>query len=133
MTNDPRAPLRMLANGVEIPAIGLGTGDLDDEAAEVVVAAGIESGYRLIDTAYAYGNEVGVGNGVRASGLPRGDLFIQSKFNGEWHGIAEAQEAYRASLERLGLDYLDLFLIHWPLPSKDRYVDAWRGLVSLVS
>jgi 2,5-diketo-D-gluconate reductase A len=131
MSDESRLRYRVLANGVEMPVIGLGTGDLDDEAAEAVVAAGIRSGYRLIDTAYAYGNEIGVGKGVRASGVPRSELFVESKLNGEWHGFAEAQAACRDSLERLGLDYLDLYMIHWPLPSQGRYIDAWRGLIRL--
>jgi 2,5-diketo-D-gluconate reductase A len=105
---------------------------MSNAEAEKAVAKAIEAGYRLIDTAYAYDNEAGVGRGVRASGVPRDEVFITSKLNGEWHGVAEAQLAFRESARRLGVDYLDLFLIHWPLPKKDRYVRAFEGLVKLL-
>ena len=85
----------------------------------------------MIDTAYGYGNEEGVGAGVRDGGVPRDEVFITTKLNGEWHGYDEAHEACHASAARLGVDYIDLYLIHWPLPSQDRYVDAWRGLIDL--
>jgi 2,5-diketo-D-gluconate reductase A len=115
-----------------MPRLGLGTWPLTDDEAEVAVTQAIERGYRLFDTAHAYGNEEGVGRALRAAPVPREELFVTSKLNGQWHGYAEAQEAFAMSAGRLGLDYLDLFLIHWPLPSRDRYVDAWRGLVQLL-
>ncbi len=124
-------PTRTLRGGVEVPAIGLGTWPMSSAEAEVAVAQAIAAGYRMIDTAYAYGNEEGVGRGLRASGVPREELLITTKLNGEWHGFAAAQEAFAASARRLGLDYVDLYLIHWPLPAQDRYVDAWRGLIKL--
>ncbi|MBC6463390.1 aldo/keto reductase [Actinomadura sp. HBU206391] len=105
---------------------------MSDDQAEVAVAQAVEAGYRLVDTAYAYGNEDGVGRGLRASGVPREELFVTTKLNGEWHGYQAAQEAFQASAGRLGLDYVDLYLIHWPLPSRDRFVDAWKGLVKLL-
>src|SRR4051794_6095241 len=125
-------PTVTLRHGAAMPRLGLGTWPLRDAEAERTVALALELGYRLVDTAYAYGNEQAVGAGLRASGLPRGDLFVTSKLNGEWHGERAAQEACEASLERLGLDQLDLYLIHWPLPGQDRYVDAWRGLIRLL-
>ncbi|MGJ6965829.1 aldo/keto reductase [Streptosporangium sp. G11] len=125
-------PTVKLVNGADIPQVGLGTWPMSDEEAEVAVAGAVEMGYRLVDTAYAYGNETGVGRGLRASGVPREELFVTTKLNGEWHGYDAAQEAYQASLDRLGLDYADLYLIHWPLPRKDRYVEAWKGLVKLL-
>jgi 2,5-diketo-D-gluconate reductase A len=102
------------------------------ELAEAAVAEAIRAGYRLIDTAYMYGNEKGVGRGLRAGGVAREELFVTTKLNGEWHGYAEAQEAFAASADRLGLDYVDMYLVHWPLPARDRYVDAWRGLLKLL-
>ena len=128
----PNAPAINLANGVEIPAIGLGTSPLDDTRTEALVVAGIEAGYRLIDTAENYRNEGGVGRAVRASGVDRDELFITTKFNKNWHGVEEAHQAFANSAERLGLDTIDLLLIHWPNPQQDRYVDAWRGMVQLL-
>jgi len=104
---------------------------MSSEEAEVAVAVAIEAGYRMIDTAANYGNEEGVGRGLRAGGAPREELFVTTKLAGSAHGFEAAQAACEASLERLGLDYLDLYLIHWPIPAQDRYVDAWRGLITL--
>jgi 2,5-diketo-D-gluconate reductase A len=118
-------------SGARIPQIGLGTWPMDDATAERVVPAAVESGYRLIDTAENYENERGVGRGLRASGVPRAELFVTTKFNKQWHSVDGARRACEASLRRLGLDYLDLFLVHWPNPDQDRYVDAFHGLVEL--
>jgi 2,5-diketo-D-gluconate reductase A len=126
------APTVTLANGVEMPALGLGTSPMDDDETEATVAAAIGAGYRLIDTAENYRNEQGVGRGIRASGIDRDEVFVTTKFNERWHGGEEAQQAFVNSAARLGLDRIDLFLIHWPVPAKDRYVDAWRGLVQLL-
>jgi 2,5-diketo-D-gluconate reductase A len=126
------APTVRLANGVEMPAFGLGTSPMNDGETERAVASAIEVGYRLFDTAENYGNERGVGAGIRASGIERAEVFVTTKFNKKWHGFEEAQQACTNSLERLGLDYIDLLLIHWPLPEQDRYVDAWRGMVKLL-
>ena len=115
-----------------MPALGLGTWPMDDKEAERTIAAAIDAGYRLFDTAENYGNERGVGLSVRASGIAREEVFVTTKFNGNWHGFEEAQQAFANSAERLGLDYIDLLLIHWPLPSQDRYVDAWRGMIELL-
>jgi 2,5-diketo-D-gluconate reductase A len=101
---------------------------MDDAETERVVAEALAAGYRLIDTAEKYGNENGVGAGVRASGVPREDVFVTTKFDKQWHGTDLVADALRHSLDRLGFDYVDLFLIHWPNPAQDRYVDAWRGM-----
>lgn len=126
------APTVTLSNGVPMPALGLGTSPMDDEETEATVVAALRTGYRLVDTAENYGNERGVGRGIRASGVDRDEVFVTTKFNERWHGFEEAQQAFANSAERLGMDHIDLLLIHWPVPKKDRYVDAWRGLVKLL-
>lgn len=125
-------PSVKLANGVTMPQLGFGTSPLEDRKAEAMVAGAIEAGYRLIDTAEAYRNEEGVGRGIRSSGVDRDELFVTTKFNQRWHGVEEAQQAAKNSAERLGLDVIDLLLIHWPVPQQDRYVDAWRGMTKLL-
>ena len=118
-----------LAGGTRIPLIGLGTWPLDDEQVRPVVADAIAAGYRHVDTAENYANERGVGQGIADSGIARAEVWVTTKFNRAWH--ADPAPAVQASLERLGLDYLDLVLVHWPNPDADRYVDAWRGLLAL--
>ena len=130
MTDVPRVTL---ANGVEMPTLGLGTSPLSDADTEVMVHAALTTGYRLIDTAENYRNEEGVGRAIRSSDVDRHDVFVTTKFNRRWHGVDEAQEACANSLERLGLDRIDLLLIHWPNPQQDRYVDAWRGMQTLLA
>lgn len=130
--NVKQAPVIALAKGVNMPQLGLGTWPMNDAEAAKVVPAAIGIGYRLIDTAENYENERGVGQGIRASGLKREELFVTTKFNRQWHGIEGARRACEASLKRLGLDYIDLFLIHWPNPDQNLYVEAFRGLVRLL-
>jgi 2,5-diketo-D-gluconate reductase A len=125
-------PTVTLANGVAMPALGLGTSPMGDRQAEEVVAAALRDGYRLIDTAENYRNEGGVGRGIRASGIDRDEVFVTTKCNERWHGETEARQAFANSAERLGLAHIDLLLIHWPNPQKDRYVDAWKGFLSLL-
>jgi 2,5-diketo-D-gluconate reductase A len=125
-------PTVTLANGIDMPALGLGTSPMGDGQAEATVVAALRAGYRLIDTAENYRNEAGVGRGIRASGVDRDEVFVTTKFNERWHGEAEAHEAFANSAERLGLEHIDLLLIHWPNPRKDRYVEAWRGLLGLL-
>ncbi|MBX3143120.1 MAG: aldo/keto reductase [Trueperaceae bacterium] len=120
------APKVTLIDGREMPVIGLGTWPLDDEAAERVVSDAISAGYRHIDTAVRYGNETGVGRGLASSGLPRDALFVTTKLDGEFQGSERAEAGLRASLDRLGLESVDLLLIHWPLPQRDLYVSTWR-------
>ncbi|MGO9511918.1 MAG: aldo/keto reductase, partial [Mycobacterium sp.] len=100
-----------------------------DDETERAVSTALEIGCRLIDTAVAYGNEAAVGRAIAASGIPRAELFITSKLVTADHGFGLSQEACKASLERLGLDYLDLYLVHWPAPTVGKYVDAWGGLI----
>ncbi|MEU6860343.1 aldo/keto reductase [Glycomyces sp. NPDC046736] len=128
----PTAPTVALAHGASMPLLGLGTWPMDDAEAERVVAEAIGLGYRLVDTAENYANERGVGKGLKASGVAREDLFVTTKFNRQWHGVELAAEACERSLDRLGLDYLDLLLIHWPNPKHGKYVEAWQGLARLL-
>jgi 2,5-diketo-D-gluconate reductase A len=114
-----------------IPALGLGVAELSDDETERAVSAALEIGYRLIDTAAAYGNEAAVGRAIAASGIPRAELFVTTKLANADQGFASAQSAGRASLERLGLDYVDLYLIHWPAPQLGEYVDSFGGLIQL--
>lgn len=125
-------PVLPLLHGTQMPAVGLGTWPHVGEECRRIVTDAIELGYRLIDTSHKYGNEREVGLAVRESGVAREDFFITSKFNKEHHSFDGVQSAYEQSLERTGLGYLDLFLIHWPVPWLDRYADAWAGLVDLV-
>jgi 2,5-diketo-D-gluconate reductase A len=105
---------------------------MDDAEVEPVVARAIELGYRLVDTAENYGNETGVGRGIRASGVDRSEVFVTTKFNKRWHGVEGAQRAFEASAQRLGVDVIDLLMIHWPNPAQDRYVEAFQGLLTLL-
>ncbi|WP_309709822.1 aldo/keto reductase [Pseudolysinimonas sp.] len=124
-------PAIPLNTGASIPQVGLGTWPLDDAQAADAVAAGIEVGYRHIDTATKYGNEAGVGDGIRRSGVPREELFVTTKLDGTFQGDDRAIDGLRAALERLGADYVDLLLIHWPLPQRDEYVSTWRTFEKL--
>ncbi|GIH93724.1 oxidoreductase [Planobispora siamensis] len=117
-----------LNNGVRMPQLGFGVWQVPDAEAAVAVATAIEAGYRSIDTAKLYRNEEGVGRAVRASGVPREELFITTKLWNDDHGYDSALRAFDASMDRLGLDYLDLYLIHWPLPAHGKYVETWRAL-----
>ena len=126
------APTLPLVNGARIPHLGLGTWPLDDDGAEKAVATAIDIGYRLIDTAENYENERGVGRGLRATGVSREELFVTTKFNRRWHSVDGAREAFERSAERLGVDYIDLLLVHWPNPDQGRYVQAFEGIVALL-
>ncbi len=119
----PGIPLR---TGREIPQVGLGTWPLDDAQAADAVEAAAALGYRHIDTATKYGNESGVGEGIRRSGIPREDFFLTTKLDGAFQGDDRAEAGLDAALERLGTDYVDLLLIHWPLPGRGLFVDTWR-------
>lgn len=122
-----------LAHGGRIPAIGLGTWPLIGRECEKMVSDALAAGFRLIDTSHKYGNETDVGRAVRESGIPRSEIFITSKFNKENHSVDGVQRAYDESLQRLGVDYLDMFLCHWPVPAQGTFVAAWQGLVKLWS
>jgi 2,5-diketo-D-gluconate reductase A len=124
-------PAIPLNTGATIPQVGLGTWPLDDAQAADAVVAATEAGYRHIDTATRYGNEAGVGEGIRRSGLPREELFVTTKLDGEFQGDDRALGGLRAALDRLGTPYVDLLLIHWPLPQRDEYVSTWRTFEKL--
>ncbi len=125
------APTLALNDGHQIPAIGYGTAPLDDDVAPEIVSLAVDTGYRLLDTAASYDNEVGVGRGISSSGVARDQLMVTTKLRGDEHGRDEARRALEGSLTRLGLDYVDLYLIHWPLPRVDRYVESWQTMVDL--
>lgn len=126
-----------LGNGVRMPCIGLGTWQTDHETTIQAVVSAVKSGYRLIDTAAAYGNEASVGTGIRESGIDRKDIFITSKLRNAHHGYESTLEAFERSIARLGVDYLDLYLIHWPNPLHYRSVgekataETWRAFEEL--
>jgi len=124
-------PRYRLNDGHEIPAIGFGTYPLHGEAGVAAVTSAIRTGYRLIDTAVNYRNEPEVGEAIRRAGVPRDELVVCSKLPGRHHAYEDARRSTHESLIRLGLDHLDLHLIHWPNPSRGQYLDAWRALVDL--
>ena len=124
-------PTHRLNDGSTLPAIGFGTYPMKGEDGVTAIRSAIEVGYRLLDTAVNYENEHEVGEAIRRSGVAREELQVTSKLPGRDHGYDEAIASVHGSLDRLGLEYLDLHLIHWPNPSRDQYVDAWRALVDL--
>ncbi|GAA1141342.1 aldo/keto reductase [Nocardioides aquiterrae] len=124
-------PTYQLNDGRTIPAIGFGTYPLKGEDGVAAIRSAIEVGYRLLDTAVNYGNEPEVGEAIRQSGVPREELQVTSKIPGRHHGYDDAVRSTHESLERLGLEYLDLHLIHWPNPQQGRFQEAWRALVDL--
>ncbi|MGW0588664.1 aldo/keto reductase [Streptosporangium sp. NPDC002607] len=120
-----------LNNGVSMPRLGFGVYQVPPPETAQVVSAALEAGYRSIDTAKLYGNERGVGEALAASGLPRDEVFVTTKLWNSDHGYDAALAAFDASMERLGLEQLDLYLIHWPTPARDLYVETWRALEKL--
>jgi 2,5-diketo-D-gluconate reductase A len=124
----PASPALTLNNGVEIPQLGFGVFQISTDDIEPAVSSALEAGYRHIDTAAVYGNEEGVGKAIRASGLGRDDIFVTTKVWNTEQGHDSALTALDASLDRLGLDFVDLYLIHWPTPGRDRYVETWLAL-----
>ena len=117
-------PYLRLNNGVTIPQLGIGVFQVPQEQTQRAVEDALEAGYRHIDTAAGYGNEVGVGAAIAASGIPREELFITTKLRNGEQGTAA--EAFGASRQALGVDMIDLYLIHWPVPSRALFVEAWR-------
>ena len=128
MTSVPRIQLN---DGHSIPQLGFGVFKVDPGETERIVADALEIGYRHLDTARIYGNEEGVGRAVAASGIPREQLFVTTKLWNDDQGTQSAFDAMDLSLEKLGLDYVDLYLIHWPSPANDRYVETWRAFETL--
>ncbi len=127
MTHAISVPALTLHDGVEIPQLGFGVFQVPPEDTQGVVELALEAGYRHVDTAAAYRNEKGVGAAVAASGLAREDLFITTKLWNSQQGYDSTLAAFDASVGRLGFDYVDLYLIHWPVPSEDRFLDTWRA------
>lgn len=127
------APLIELNDGHKIPQLGLGTWPLNDAQVADAVVEAVSHGYRHVDTAKKYGNEKGVGNGIRACGVSREELFITTKLDGEFQGSGKAVAGLDGCLERLGLEYVDLLLIHWPLPRRGEFVSTWKTFEELQS
>jgi 2,5-diketo-D-gluconate reductase A len=128
----PLAPTVSLRNGAEMPALGLGTWPLRGADCVAAVRTALETGYRLVDTAENYRNEEAVGQALKESGVDRSEVFLTTKFNKEWHSVEGVRQAFEGSCARLGVDYLDLLLVHWPNPDQDRYVEAVQGLQKLL-
>lgn len=122
-----KVPPIILNNGVEMPQLGYGVWQVPDDEAERAVATALEAGYRSIDTAAIYGNEEGTGKAVAASGIARKDLFVTTKLWNSDQGYDATLRAFDTSLEKLGLEYIDLYLIHWPLPSRGKYIDTFKA------
>ncbi len=131
MHSSPTVPALDMRDGLSIPQLGFGVFQVPPAETQRAVSLALEAGYRHIDTAAAYRNEAGVGEAVRASGLPREEVFITTKCFNDDQGRAEARRAFEASLESLGMEYVDLYLIHWPVPAHDRYLDTWRTFIDL--
>lgn len=128
-----QVPSITLNSGHAIPQLGFGVFQVLPEQTEAAVATALEAGYRSIDTAALYRNEAEVGRAVRASGLPREEIYVTTKLGNPDHGYDQALAAFDASMDRLGLDYVDLYLIHWPRPAADRYVETWRAFEKLLA
>ncbi|GGA78457.1 putative oxidoreductase [Brucella endophytica] len=124
-------PSIKLNDGTQIPQLGFGVWQVGNDEATKVVGKALETGYRHIDTAAIYGNEEGVGKALKNSGLPRGDIYLTTKLWNTDQGYDSALKALEASLKRLQTDYVDLYLIHWPVPARDLFMDSWRALIKL--
>ena len=133
MTHDltTSAPRTSLLDGTSIPQLGFGVFKVDDDGAERAVTTALEAGYRLIDTAKLYGNEAGVGRAIRASGLPRDEVYVTTKVWNDDQGYDATLRAFDRSSRLLDVGVVDLYLIHWPFPGQDLYVDTWRALLHL--
>ncbi|MFF4770314.1 aldo/keto reductase [Streptomyces sp. NPDC001255] len=127
------SPTITLNNGVVMPQLGFGVFQVPDDETTAAVASALEAGYRSVDTAAVYGNERGVGRALASSGVPREELFVTTKLWNDDQGYDATLRAFDASLDKLGLEYTDLYLIHWPTPARDRYVDSYRALEKLLA
>ncbi len=128
-----KVPPIILNNGAEMPQLGFGVWQVPDDEAEQAVATALETGYRSVDTAAIYGNEEGTGKALNSSGLAREDLFVTTKLWNSEQGYDSTLRAFDTSLKKLDLDYVDLYLIHWPLPARDTYVDTYKALEKLLA
>jgi len=126
-----QVPRIRLRGDVEIPQLGFGVWQIPDDETAIVTEEALKLGYRHVDTAAAYYNEAGVGAGIRASGVPRSEIFITTKLANRDHGYEQAIRACRDSLEKLEIEHLDLYLIHWPTPMRGRFVETWQALIEL--
>jgi 2,5-diketo-D-gluconate reductase A len=124
-------PSTTLNNGVQMPVLGFGVFQIPPDETAAAVSSALDSGYRLVDTAAGYGNERGVGEAVRRSGIPREEVFVTTKLANADHGYDNAMRAFDTSLSELGFETVDLYLVHWPLPAHDLYVETWRALQKL--
>ena len=124
-------PTLTMNDGRAIPQLGFGVFQVPPEQTAQAVGTALEAGYRLIDTAQGYQNEEGVGEALRRSGLPRDEVFVTTKLTNSEHGTDRALRAFEGSLHALGLDEVDLFLIHWPVPARDLYVQTWQTLAKI--
>ncbi|WP_103343923.1 aldo/keto reductase [Amycolatopsis sp. CA-126428] len=131
-TTTAGVPTLELNNGVRIPQVGFGVFRIPPEETAQAVRTALETGYRHIDTAQAYRNEAGVAAGIAESGVAREDVFVTTKLANDAHGHDNAITALEGSLRRLGFDYVDLYLIHWPLPAKDMFVRTWHGFEDIL-
>ncbi|MER7665623.1 MULTISPECIES: aldo/keto reductase [unclassified Streptomyces] len=128
-----KVPSITLNNGVEMPQLGFGVWQVPDDEATQTVSTALEAGYRSIDTAAAYGNEEGTGRAIAESGIPREDLFVTTKLRNGDQGYDATLRAFDTSLTKLGLDHVDLYLIHWPLPSRGLYVETYKAFEKLLA
>jgi 2,5-diketo-D-gluconate reductase A len=128
-TASSQIPQISLRDSDTVPQLGFGVFQVPPRETEEVVAQALSVGYRHIDTAAAYRNEAEVGQAIRASGLERGEVFVTTKCFNDDHGYDQAKRALSASLERLEMDYVDLYLIHWPVPAHDKYVETWKAFI----
>lgn len=133
MASNSTIPTVTLNNGVEIPQLGFGVFQVPDEETTAAVSCALEAGYRSIDTAAIYGNEAGVGKALAASGIAREDLFVTTKLWNADQGYDAALRAFDDSLAKLDLDYVDMYLIHWPTPARDLYKETWKAIEKLVA
>ncbi|WP_432085911.1 aldo/keto reductase [Streptomyces sp. bgisy095] len=129
----PHVPSVALNDGTETPQLGFGVFQVPDDETTTAVAHALEAGYRSVDTAAVYGNEAGVGRALAASGIARDELYVTTKLWNADQGYDATLRAFDDSLARLGLDHVDLYLIHWPAPARDLYVDTWRAIGTLVA
>lgn len=124
-------PTLRLNDGRRMPQMGAGMWMVPDEVAARVVTDALDAGFRLIDGAAVYGNEKGLGRGIRETDIPRDEIFVTTKLWNDAQGYDAALARFDESMDRLGLDYVDLYLIHWPMPSRDLYVETWKALIRL--